>query len=72
MACIVLASCVAVGHYNDGVAQGSLVEVGPSPQGVVTTTTTLSSSPNPARVGQQVTYTATVVPAPLGAPSLSR
>ena len=66
VACIALASCVAVGHYNDGAAQGSLVEVGPSPQGVVTTTTTLSSSPNPARVGLQVTYTATVVPAPPG------
>ena len=32
----------------------------------MTTTTTLSSSPNPARVGLQVTYTATVVPAPPG------
>jgi Bacterial Ig-like domain (group 3) len=66
VACVALASCVAVGHYNDGATQASLVETGPAPQSVVPTSTTLSSSPNPAKVGQQVTYTATVVPPPPG------
>jgi hypothetical protein len=66
VACVPQANCVAAGHYNDGATQGALVETGPVPVGVVPTTTTLSSSPNPAKVGQQVTYTATVAPAPPG------
>ncbi|HTT92319.1 MAG TPA: Ig-like domain-containing protein [Acidimicrobiales bacterium] len=66
VSCVALASCVAVGHFDAAAAQGSLVESGPAPVGVAQTTTTLSSAPNPAKVGQKVTYTATIVPAPAG------
>jgi Bacterial Ig-like domain (group 3)/FG-GAP-like repeat/Domain of unknown function DUF11 len=37
--------------------------------GVTSTTTLLAASPNPAVVGQQVTFTATVSPAPTGTPT---
>ena len=66
VSCVRLANCVAVGHFNAGPDQGSLVVSGPTPVGVASTTTALSSAPNPSRAGQKVTYTATVVPAPAG------
>jgi hypothetical protein len=66
VSCVALASCVAVGHYDQGASQGALAESGPTPVGVAQTATALSSEPNPAKVGQRVTYTATVVPAPTG------
>jgi hypothetical protein len=66
VSCVALASCVAVGHFKDAATQGALVESGPAPVGVAQTATALSSAPNPAKVGQRVTYTATVVPAPTG------
>ncbi len=66
VSCVALASCVAVGHFSDGATQGALVESGPTPVGVAQTATALSSAPNPAKVGQRVTYIATVAPAPTG------
>jgi Bacterial Ig-like domain (group 3) len=66
VSCVTGASCVAVGHYSAGVAQGSIVEWGPTPIGLASTTTTITASPDPSRTGQQVTYTATVAPAPTG------
>jgi len=46
--------------------QGAAYEFDYPPSAPTTTTTALSSSPNPATVGQQVSYTATVSPAPDG------
>lgn len=66
VSCVALAGCVAVGHFTEGAEQGALAETGPAPVGVAQTAVTVSSSPNPAKVGQPVTYRATVVPVPVG------
>lgn len=59
--------CTAVGYYSNGTAgsdERTLVETGRA--STVATTTSLSSSANPAVVGQRVTYSATVHPSPDG------
>jgi hypothetical protein len=48
------------------IAAGGFHSLALAPQVAATTTTTVGSSTNPAVVGQQVTYTATVSPAPDG------
>ena len=64
VSCASAGNCTAVGHYVDssGNFQGLLV----SQTATQPTTTALVSSADPSAVGQAVTYTATVRPAPGG------
>jgi hypothetical protein len=68
VSCVAASSaCEAVGWAMDGEAALSLAESGEAPASLpVATTTTLSSSPDPSVVGEKVTYTAVVKPAPGG------
>jgi|SRR5579875_66615 len=52
------------GDLTAAVAPSTTPPVPPKPPAVSSTSTSLSASPNPTRVGQAVTYTATVSPAP--------